>query len=275
MSKKRQAAVLFRARGHGSGELTTLSYDYPNGHAVPEHFHEEDQLVHAVSGVMSVRTRKGMWVVPSQRAVWVPSRVPHAIDMSGAVTMKTLYMTPGLAKGLPRTCCVINVTALLRELVLRACDSHTLDSRIPKQARLIGLILDELDASPSIPLQLPNPRDPRALRVAQMLTADPGDRRSLDELCKIAGASKRTIERVFCSETKLTFGKWRQQLSLLHGLRLLAAGTKVSSAAVDAGYGSASAFISMFRRALGTTPGEYFGDNDHSRSSQKGSRRGR
>jgi AraC-like DNA-binding protein/mannose-6-phosphate isomerase-like protein (cupin superfamily) len=259
MSQKRQRPALFRAARHGSGDIVTLSYDYPNGYAVPEHFHAEDQFVHAVSGVMTVRTRKGMWVVPPQRAVWVPSRVPHAIDMSGAVTMKTLYITPRLAKGLPRRCCVINVSALLRELVLRACDSHTLDSKIPKQAHLVGLILDELEASPSIPLQLPNPRDPRALRVAQMLTLDPGDRRSLDQLCKAVGASKRTIERVFRAETKLTFGKWRQQLSLLHGLRLLAAGAKVSSAAVDAGYKSASAFISMFRHALGTTPGEYFG----------------
>jgi AraC-like DNA-binding protein/quercetin dioxygenase-like cupin family protein len=259
MSQKRQRPVLIRATRRGSDEISTLSHAYPNGYAVPEHFHEQDQLVHAVSGVMTVWTRKGMWVVPPQRAVWVPSHVPHAIDMSGAVTMKTLYITPRLVKGLPRNCCVINVSSLLRELVLRACDSHTLDSKIPKQAHLVGLILDELQASPSIPLQLPKPRDPRALRVAQMLTADPGDRRSLDQLCKVVGASKRTIERVFCAETKLTFGKWRQQLSLLHGLRLLAAGAKVSSVALDAGYSSASAFISMFRNALGTTPGEYFG----------------
>src|SRR5690348_8070386 len=120
MSKKRQRAVLFRAGTRETGEVVTLSYDYPNGYAVGEHFHEEDQLVHAVSGVMTVRTRREIWVVPPQRAIWVPCLVPHAIDMAGVVKMKTLYIAPRLAKGLPRRCCVIHVSTLLRELVLRA-----------------------------------------------------------------------------------------------------------------------------------------------------------
>jgi AraC-like DNA-binding protein len=236
--------------------VTTLSYEYPSGHSVVEHFHEEDQLVHAVSGVMTVRSPGGTWVVPPQRAIWVPSRQPHAIDIAGVVLMKTVYLAPGLVRGLPPTCCVVNVTPLLRELIVRACDTASLDST--GQVHLVGLLVDELRAAPAVPLQLPNPRDPRALRIARMLLDDPGDDRPLDELCRAVGASKRTIERVFRAETKLTYGKWRQQLSLLHAMRRLAAGAKVSTAAVDAGYSSASAFVSMFRRALGTTPGEYF-----------------
>src|SRR5215467_3392258 len=254
MSKKRHGAILFDPRRRGSAQVSTLSYEYADGHSVPEHFHEQDQLVHAVSGVMTVRTRKGTWVVPPHRAVWVPARVPHAIDMSGAVAMKTLYLAPHLARGLPRACCVINVSPLLRELVVRACELPALDTSTPREARLVGLVLDELEAAPLVPLQLPNPRDPRAFRIAQMLVADPSDARPLAQLCRAVGASKRTIERAFRAETKLTFGKWRQQLSLLYAMRLLAAGAKVSSAAVDSGYSSASAFISMFRRALGTTP---------------------
>ena len=123
---------------------------------------------------------------------------------------------------------------------------------------MIGLLLDQLVVAPTVPLQLPSPRDPRALRVAQALLDDPGDVRPLEALCRSAGASKRTVERLFHSDTQLTFGKWRQQLSLLHAIRLLAAGDNVTRVALSAGYSTPSAFISMFRRALGTTPGEYF-----------------
>jgi AraC-like DNA-binding protein len=109
-----------------------------------------------------------------------------------------------------------------------------------------------------VPLQLPAPRESRALHVAEILLDDPCDRRPLEVLCKAAGASKRTIERAFRADTGLTFGKWRQQLSLLHAIRLLAAGNDVTRVALDVGYSTPSAFIAMFRRALGTTPGDYF-----------------
>lgn len=101
------------------------------------------------------------------------------------------------------------------------------------------------------------------MRIVQALVADPGQRLTLQRLCKDCGASKRTIERLFRAETKMTFGKWRQQLRLLHGLQVLASGEKVTGAALDAGYSSPSAFISMFRKQLGTTPARYFGSKNH------------
>ena len=109
-----------------------------------------------------------------------------------------------------------------------------------------------------MPLQLPSPRDVRARRVADALRRDPADARTLEALSGSAGASKRTLERVFAAETGMTFGTWRQQLRLLHATRLLAAGEKVTVAATEAGYESTSAFIAMFRRAMGTTPSRYF-----------------
>jgi AraC-like DNA-binding protein len=257
MSKSRRALIFDRRRS-GAAQVTTLSYEYRAGHVVAPHFHEEDQLVHAVRGVMTVQTTRGMWVVPPHRAVWVPAHLPHSIAMSGVVTTKTLYVNPRVARKLPRDCCVLNVSPLLRELILHACTFESLDQKIQSQRRLIGVILDQLDVAPSAPLQLPMPREPRALRVAQVLLDDPNDERPMDVLCKAAGASKRTIERAFQADTTLTFGKWRQQLNRLHAIRLLAAGDSVTSVALSVGYSTPSAFISMFRRALGTTPGDYF-----------------
>jgi AraC-like DNA-binding protein len=239
-------------------QIRTFAAGFPGGHIIPDHLHGWHQLIYATQGVISVHTLQGSWVVPPQRAVWVPAGIVHKVEMSGAVSMRTLYITVEAAKSLSQECCVVNVSPLLRELILHAIDIGALDQRVPAHARLIGVILDQLVAMPAIPLQLPMPSDSRALKVAEILRAAPGDTRALEQFCRRAGASKRTIERLFRSETDMTFGQWRQRLRLLHALRLLAGGEPVTSVALESGYESASAFISVFKTVFGTTPGRYY-----------------
>jgi AraC-like DNA-binding protein/quercetin dioxygenase-like cupin family protein len=255
MSRKRQTAIFDRLADQRS-EVTTLTHDYPAGHRVASHFHDRDQLVYASRGVMTVRTADAAWVVPTQRAVWIPAAVPHSITMSGRVAMRTLYFKPRLVK--TRNCCVVNISPLLRELILHTCTFAALKKTTRRQRHLIDTILDQLETVELVPLQLSNPSDPRALRVARILLADPSDRRPLAQICKRSGAGKRTVERIFQDDLGMTFGKWRQQLRLMHAMRLLAEGAKVTHAALEAGYTTPSSFISMFRKALGTTPTSYF-----------------
>jgi AraC-like DNA-binding protein len=258
MSKSRHATI-FDTRAQASYPVTTLEYDYPPGYIVPRHFHETDQLVYAISGVMTVLTSEGTWVVPTQRAVWIPAKMPHSIRMSGAVSMRTLYFRRRYMDVLPRRCRVVNVTPLLRELVLHCCQFPGLTRRDPKQAHLIDTLSDQLQVASVVPLQLPNPSEPRAAAVATALSKDPGDARAIDEVCRAAGAGRRTIERTFRRETGMTLGRWRQQLRLLHATQLMAQGSQITRAALDAGYSTPSAFIFAFRKTLGTTPGRYFG----------------
>jgi AraC-like DNA-binding protein len=178
--------------------------------------------------------------------------------MSGTVAMRTLYCKPQLAKTLPRECCVVNVSPLLRELILKACTFSALRKTSRSQAHLIAILIDQLEAMQIAPLQLPHPSDPRALRVAAVLLADPSERRPLAHLCKVAGASRRTIERLFQKNVGMTFGRWRQQLRLMQAMRLLSEGAKVTHAALESGYSTPSAFVSMFRKSLGTTPARFF-----------------
>jgi AraC-like DNA-binding protein len=238
--------------------MTSHTRDYPGGHVVPLHFHDRDQLVYASRGVMTVSTRDGTWVVPPHRAVWIPAKIAHTITMSGVVAMRTLYLQPRLAKGPPRDCCVINVSALLKELILHACTVRTLKTSVKWQAHLAAVILHQLKAVHTIPLQLPRLTDPRLVRIADILMSDPRDARTLAQLCKATGAGKRSVERLFQQEIGMTFGRWRQQLRLMQGLRLLAEGAKVTHAALESGYGTPSAFTSMFKKALGITPRSYF-----------------
>ena len=237
--------------------IRTLAATYSPGHVIPAHSHDWDQLLYASEGVMTFHTPIGSWVVPPHRAAWIPAGVEHSVEMSGSVTLRTLYLLPGLLKARSKDCCTVNIPPLLRELILEAVSREMLDPSVPAEARLISVILDQIEVLPAAPLQLPMPRDSRALKVAAILKANPAEPRPLAQIAKQAGASPRTIERLFRAETNMAFRKWRQRLRLLHALRLLAAGEPVTNVALEAGYDSTSAFIAMFRRELGISPSRY------------------
>ena len=98
MSHKCQS-ILHAANGRLLGEMASVSADFANRHMIPEHSHPEDQLLFASSGVMTLRTKQGVWVVPPLRAVWIPANTPHSVAMSGPVSMRTLYFLPRLCRG--------------------------------------------------------------------------------------------------------------------------------------------------------------------------------
>lgn len=236
--------------------VVAFAQEYAPGDVVQRHRHPVGQLIYAATGVMTVTTRDGTWVVPPQRAVWVPALVTHAIRMTGDVAMRTVYVEP--ADGLPARCGVVQVSPLLRELVLRAVGFRQPYDVEGADARLATVLLDEIRAAPVAPLHLPRPTDARALRVVHALEADPGDPRSLSKWGRTAGASSRTLARLFRAETGLGFRAWRQQLRLLRALERLADGDAVTTVAVELGYDSPSAFIAMFKKALGVPPSQYF-----------------
>jgi len=238
--------------------VRTLAVGYASGTVLEHHSHDWAQLVYASGGVMSVHTAEGAWVVPSHRAVWIPAGIGHSIAMSGQVSMRTLYIVPELVATLPRRCGVVAVSPLLRELILHSVAQGPLRSDVPEHRRLVEFLLDHLRVLPAVALELPMPRDARALRVAMRLRDDPGCTVPVDTLAREAGASRRTLERMFQSETGMPFGRWRQQARLLHALRLLARGEPVTSTALEVGYESPSAFIAAFAAVLGTTPGRYY-----------------
>ena len=253
--------------------VVAMGRDYPPGTVVPPHEHPHAQLVHASAGVMRVTTETGIWVVPPQRAVWVPAHVTHSVAMHGRVEMRTVYIAPAAAEGLPGACCVVAVPALLRELILRAMTLPAEYDEGSPAARVMDLILDEIRALPAAPLHLPQGQDARLRRVTTALLDAPGDSRGFEVWAKTAGASPRTLARLFQSETGLSFRAWRQQARMLQALTWLAEGRPVTGLALDLGYDSPSAFVAAFKRAFGVTPARYFKGQVSNEGSHAGSAR--
>jgi AraC-like DNA-binding protein len=266
MSRKRQISKSNQPFD-GSVLVRTYGVTFTEGYLSKAHRHDWDQFTYATHGVLTVQTDKGSWVIPPHRAVWVPAGIEHVEAMSGPVAARSLFFVPGLAKFLPRECTAVNVSPLLRELILATIRLGFLDDQIPAQSRMIAILLDQFETLAQAPLQLKTPNDPRALRIAAFLEKTPASTDSLKILARHAGASKRTIERLFKAETGVSFQQWRQRLRVIHSLRLLASGESVTAVALEAGYASTSAFIAMFRRELGTTPRRIWKDKPAMRDS--------
>lgn len=234
--------------------------DMPPGHRVPEHTHDWCQLLYSSRGVLNVGVNQRTLVMPPQRAIWLPPHTKHATWTSTGAEFRSLYIDNTLGERIGMQCRTISVPPLLRELILAvlkmAEPSHplTLDGA---NGRLLDVLIDQLTLQPDAPLVLPLPEDHRLTSMVATLQANPGDNRDIEAWADTLGASSRTISRLFQKECGLSFREWRQRLRLLASLNLLEQGQSVTSVAYSMGYDSPSAFIAMFKKQLGATPGEY------------------
>jgi AraC-like DNA-binding protein len=217
-----------------------------------------DQLVYAIKGVVTVKTSEGAWVAPSHRAVWLPANMRYSLAMSGQTALRMIYL-PRSDKGAGgfdrRACAVVSIAPLLRELILRTCEIGALIAGSEHHRRLAGLIEDEIQTIDTVPLQLPYPQTSVVRDLADRFDADVSVK--LTPALRECGTSKRTAERLFKAETGLSLGQWIRRRKLLESLERLAAGETISSVAFTLGYNTPSAFIAMFKRELGSPPGEY------------------
>lgn len=240
--------------GHRS--VVGLVDEYPAGFTDPMHTHDRIQLLYASSGVMSVITEDNNFVIPPQRAVWIPSRVPHEVVCRGPVSLRTLYIDPEFEREDP-DCHIVEVGKLLSALILEVAAFPVAYDVSAREGRIAELLLSELLSAPRIPHTAPMPSDPRLVKVCREIIDNPADQRDIDSWCDLAGMSRRSFTRAFKRETGMGVAVWRQQVRLLEALSLLSTGAKVTEVALDVGYESASAFCAMFQRAFGVSPSRY------------------
>lgn len=239
--------------------VVVTANDYAAGSVFPDHAHRRGQFAFASRGTISLTTPEGRWLVPPQRACWVPAGVAHAMAMRGPVTMLNVFVAADevAAVRLPTRCGVYAVSALLRHLMDDAVDLPAMYDLDGRGGRLMQLLVAEIAAMPRLSLHAPLPRDPRLVRTCQQLFDAPSIAASLDEVAAEAGMSRRTFSRQFRADTGVGFAEWRQQVCLLAAIERLGAGQPVTRIALDLGYASPSAFSSAFRRVLGESPSRY------------------
>ncbi|HVK80846.1 MAG TPA: helix-turn-helix transcriptional regulator [Verrucomicrobiae bacterium] len=242
--------------------VAVLVDEYPPRFVDPPHSHRRAQLLYACSGVISLITEDATFTIPPQRAVWIPPGVVHEAHTMSAVSLRTLYVDAPTQKRMPPVCRVLEVSNLLRELILAAAQLPVEYETTSREGRIMDLILDELSesarAAPLLELQTPMPRDPRLVRICRQILQEPDAPDSIDDYADAAGMARRTFTRTFRRETGISFNAWRLHVRLTGALSRLTTGASITEVAFEVGYNSPSAFTAMFKRAFGVAPTHYF-----------------
>ncbi|WP_299004021.1 helix-turn-helix transcriptional regulator [uncultured Shewanella sp.] len=222
------------------------------------HHHTWCQLQYAVKGTMNIIADNQSFVIPPQRAVWLPKYITHQVNNLSTVDYRSLHISDELGEEIGNKIKVIEVSDFLKELILRGCNAWQQPYHTDHIDRaMMTLIIEEIKHATESPLHLPWPSDPRLKTICQILQKNPADNRTLPELAALSGASVRTLNRIFIKECQLGFSDWRQKLRVLIGLERLQTNTSITQVALDLGYSSSSSFIQVFKKHLHASPKSY------------------
>ena len=257
MAKRRSTNL--RSLKHVPRPLATLAYSVPAGAKTPLHAHDRAQFLYAVSGSMKIATDLGRWIIPPQRAVWMPANYPHQPTTIGPVELRTLYIRedicPPPAPSMPQ---MLGVSAFLKELVLRLMEMPVEYDEGGQDGQIVKTFLGEIDWTALHPVSLPRLHDKRLQLVEATLTKNPGSTRTLEDWATRLHCSSRTLARLLLKETGLSFQRWWDQIRTFVSLPMIANNRTLSEIADELGYETAWAFTAMFKRVTGQLPSRYF-----------------
>lgn len=236
--------------------VRSVSIGFSSGYSWRSRQSDWGQLIWAAPGAITVSVDSSVRVVPAHQLLWLPPEHPHSVRMSGRGNLHRVYLTRRHARTMPPQPRVYRIGPLMREVLRRALQLGVLRKEVATEHRLALLILDEIAVAQEMPVELPIPRDSRALRAAEMFRSADGLLIDAQEVAKHVGASVRTLERHFAA-TGLSLGEWRRRARLLYAMTALADGKSVTEVGIAIGYSSTSAFVSSFRSVFGITPGKF------------------
>lgn len=235
--------------------VRVVARDLKASELLAAHSHPWGQITITLEGVVRVTVDNSAWIVPPQRAIWIPPNTKHEVTTLEQTRLRALYVDAGLSPFHGEQCEVLDVSALLRELVVALVQA---EPGAPRESMLGMLILDELPRLSTLPIRVALPEDKRLKALCETLIAEPASSLTLDEWADRVGASGRTLARLFERELGMTFSQWRQQVRLAHAAPLLSRGMPLSRVAGELGYASQSAFSAMFKKTFGISPSAFF-----------------
>ena len=237
--------------------MVALGRQYPASFELAEHSHRRSQFLYAARGVMVVSTPHGAWVAPPERAVWIPGGTPHAVKMVGVVHTRSVLIEPGGCRSGAKTCEVVAVSPLLRQLLLEAFDVPAEYEPASRDGLLVRLLMAEIDRAAPEGFAVPFPTHAALAQLCQDFLLAPDAVAPIDDFADRLAMNRRTFTRLFRRETGLSFGEWRQRACLSVALPRLAAGEAVTTVALDLGYEGPGNFSTMFKRRMGLAPSAY------------------
>jgi AraC-like DNA-binding protein len=230
----------------------------PARHCFADHTHRWNQLVYAISGVLTVTVEGSCFVIPSEQAAWVPTGTRHRVGSLLGAEFRSLWLNDEICSGIAADCVVFSVSPLLRALIVEAAQlQDEQDDDAGYAGRVIHLIVDQLRRAEALQAALPWPRQGPVVMLCEALYAEPADQRGPEEWGADLGLSARTLTRRFNDEVGMPLSQWRRRLRLIKAVEMLGGGCSVTQTALDLGYGSPSAFIYAFRQEMGMSPQAY------------------
>ncbi|MBR1222945.1 helix-turn-helix transcriptional regulator [Bradyrhizobium sp. U87765 SZCCT0131] len=224
------------------------------------HVHRKAEVILTMRGIVRCEADRSAWIVPPRCAVWIPGNRPHSVTFSGHVEVYCVFIEPEVVPTLPGQCCGLSVSPLLERLLLHAATIPVLYDIDGADGRIATVLLDQLARASVEMLNFPMPANAKLRNIAAAMMAEPSDRATIADWGKRMAIAPRTLTRMLQRETGMSFGRWRQQLHILIALQRLAGGASVQAVALDLGYEGASAFVTMFRKALGKPPARYLAE---------------
>ena len=234
---------------------------FPPAFTVASHSHDRDQVLYSGSGMITVSTDRGSWLLPPERALWIPKGTVHSVTMIGPVLTRSVFIDPALGVRPNKNCEVIVVSPLLHELLMSAHDYKGEPDDL-RRNMLMAMVMLEVRRAPVDPLALAIPTTRALAARCGRYLSNPTPHERIDDWCDELGMSRRAFTRLFRRETGQSFAGWRQKACLFAALPRLAQGETVTSVAYALGYSSTAAFTCMFRRVMGATPRHYFEHGD-------------
>lgn len=223
----------------------------------PRHRHNWGEFVYSFSGVMQIELAQQHYLAPPQYGLWLPPQTEHIAFNQHAASHCSLYVETPLCQDLPTITCALTVSPFMRALLDELGKCPPAIPATPQQQRLLQVLLDQLYQAECAGTYLPTSDDPLLKPVLLALQSNPGDSRTIGEFASLSHTTERTLMRRCQRDLGMSFVEWRQRLKVLASLTRLDRGETVEAIGLELGYSSASAFISMFRRLMGTTPDEY------------------
>jgi AraC-like DNA-binding protein/mannose-6-phosphate isomerase-like protein (cupin superfamily) len=223
------------------------------------HSHTWGQLSWTLDGVIRVTVENTTWIVPPSRAIWIPVGVTHTVEILEKARVRALHVYANAVPFRGKPCVVLDVSPLLRELIIALGQADELSSR---EKLISNMLLDEISLATTLPLGVALPTDKRLKVLCESLIVDPSLTLTLNEWAQRVGASERTLARLFEQDVGMKFGQWRQQMRLAHAAPLIASGRPLSQVAAELGYTSQSAFSAMFKKTFGQSPSAFFSKNN-------------